>query len=92
MKTNTAGRELLRLESRRGNPGDRFGFLGAARLGEVIMLHYSQVDRRVDPNTNTQARRIWAAVSTIERIKEGAEPLSSHIIDEDRVNAAKEDE
>ena len=91
--------EMLFLETRKGNTRDRFEAVHGRHIQSetpenetpVLVLVFDQLDGRVDPDTNTQARRRWVAVSTPERVQRGDEALSAHIIHEDRV-AAKEEE
>ena len=86
--------EMLFLETRKGNTRDRFEAVHSHHIQNetpVLVLVFDQLDGRVDPDTNTQARRRWVAVSTPERVQRGDEALSAHIIHEDRV-AAKEEE
>lgn len=85
---------MLALESRKGGTRDRFESVHSRHIKNetpVLVLIFDQITGRVDPDTNTQKRRRWVAVSTPERVQSGEESLSANIIHEDRV-AAKEEE
>lgn len=92
--SRTLFHEMLFLEARKGNTRDRFEPVHSRHIKNetpVLVLIFDQITGRVDPDTNTQERRRWVAVSTPERVQSGDDALSANIIHEDRV-AAKEEE